>query len=349
MDKINNANPLLDLLEHPAFYVRDGIVVQVNEAARQRNIEIGQTIAQMIDRDLYAYQDFHSGCLYLTTVITGISYGAAVTRMDDCDLFLLDQPGQPERQALALAAQQLRQPLNTVFTVADELENTKQASQINRGLNQLHRIICNMADCTRYDSCSVSGAETTELCSFFAEIMEKATALLSDVNIHLHYTALPQTIIGLVNREMLERAIYNLLSNATKFSAPGGIIEAKLVRNENLLYFTLQDQGEGIPPELRSSVFFRYLREPGIEDCRHGVGLGMALVRSVASSHGGTVLIDQPETGGTRITMTLSLTADTDSSFRSPVRIPSADYAGGHDHALLELSDVLPASAYKKR
>ena len=88
------------------------------------------------------------------------------------------------------------------------------------------------------------------------------------------------------------------------------------------------------------------LRQPGIEDSRFGLGLGMVLVRSAAAAHGGAVLIDQPEGWGTRVTMTISLRRETAEVLRSPtMRI---DYAGERDHALTELSDCLPISLYQK-
>ena len=79
---------------------------------------------------------------------------------------------------------------------------------------------------------------------------------------------------------------------------------------------------------------------------RYGIGLGMVLIRSVASVHGGTVLIDQPTGEGTRITMTLQIRQATDSALRSPIM--KIDYAGERDHGLIELSESLPAGLYKK-
>ena len=69
------------------------------------------------------------------------------------------------------------------------------------------------------------------------------------------------------------------------------------------------------------------------------------LVRSAAASHGGAVLIDQPEGGGARVTMTIAIRQSTSGTLRSPIL--RVDYAGERDHALVELSDVLPAQCYE--
>ena len=90
-------------------------------------------------------------------------------------------------------------------------------------------------------------------------------------------------------------------------------------------------------------MFQRYLRQPGIEDGRFGMGLGMVLIRSAAARHGGTVLIDQPNGTGTRVSMTITISQDT-ASLRSPVL--RVDYSGEQDHGLVELADCLPLDAY---
>ena len=124
----------------------------------------------------------------------------------------------------------------------------------------------------------------------------------------------------------------------------GGTIEAELTQTGQFLRLSIQDSGSGIPDCVRGSVFDRYLRQPALEDSRFGIGLGMVLIRSAATAHGGTVLIDQPEGQGTRITMTLAVRQDSDPMVRASVI--SVDYAGGWDHRLLELADALPPALF---
>lgn len=335
-------NPMLDMLDRPAFLVKDFEIVQVNHGAKQKMFSVGEKIYPYLGDFLPIYRNYTGGCLYLNLTMYPFDCGAAVTQVGDLHLFCLEQQNQAD-QALAVIAQQLRMPLHTLFSIAD---TCRDAEVLQRGLSQIHRIVTNMADFPRYRDEGGLQLEPTELCSFFAETMDKATTLLSPTGLKLRYTALPQCVYGLADAQLLERAVYNLLSNAAKFSPKNGVIDVKLVVNGSQLSFTVQDQGDGIPPEILNSIFVRYLRVPGIEDSRHGVGLGLALVRTIAMIHNGTVLIDQPECGGTRVTMTVAVN-NTDAFLRSPVQFPRSDYASGHDRALLELSDVLPAKAYK--
>lgn len=348
MANTHNYDPLLEFMDRPAFLVTDGIIRQVNQAARQRMIATNEPISKYLDRDLPAYEEFHGGCLYLSLSVEQILCGASVIALDDSHLFLLDAQADSQLKALSLAAQQLRLPMNNVYIAAEAIDDRKMADHIAQSLSQMHRIICNMADAARYYERMSFCGETTDLNQFISETVEKATALVHTAGVQLTYTALPQNVVGTADRQMLERAILNLISNAVKFSPKHSTVDIKLTRKGHMLYFTVHDAGEGIDPDIQRTIFTRYLREPGIEDGRHGLGLGLSVVRSAATNHGGTVLIDHPESGGTRVTMTLDLRSREDHLLRSPISIPTVDYAGGHDHALLELSDVLPPSAYKE-
>ena len=114
-----------------------------------------------------------------------------------------------------------------------------------------------------------------------------------------------------------------------------------------MLFLTVQDSGSGIAGEIRGNVHTRFLRQPGLEDSRFGIGLGMVMIRSAAAAHGGTVLIDHPQGCGTRITMSMAIRQDTDSMVRSSML--QIDYAGDRDHALIELSNVLPSTPYSAK
>lgn len=349
MEQENTPNPLLALIDRPAFFVREGIITEVNQAAQQLQLCPGSEIETVLSGCMAAYQAFTGGTLSLTAVIADSPYQAQVARTESGDIFVLDAQ-HPELRAIALAAQHLRNPLNSIMTVADQLcsenqKDTEHLAQLQRGLYRLHRIVCNMSDSYRYQQPSSARLETTDITRVFDDSMEAIGTHLSACEIQLNYTGLNRMVIGLADREMLERAVYNLISNAVKFMSAGSTLDAKLTQNGNVLCFAVQNQQNASMPQSRP--FNRYLREPGIEDSRNGIGLGMALVRAVAASHGGTVLVDSPEPQSTRITMTVTVTTKADQTVHSSIRLPTSNYAGDRDRGLLELSEVLPADAYQ--
>jgi len=356
MDRGLDAMGMLDLMVSPGFCVKDGKIVKCNAAARGILLREGMEIAPLLATGEEEYAEFTGGCLYLFLNVSGVRMGASVTRMGDFDVFLPEEESeQGELQAVALAARELREPLAGIMTTAERLFPVEalqadpalqeQAARLNRGLYQMLRIIGNMSDAGRYAACPAARLETLDIPGFLQEVFARAADLVTHAGITLRFENLPQSLYALADSEKLERAVMNILSNSLKFTPAGGSIDAKLTRKGKRLYLSVQDSGTGIPDPLRGSIHRRYLRQPGMEDSRYGIGLGMVLIRSAAAIHGGTVLIDHPEGAGTRITMTLAIRQDTSGSVRSPLlRI---DYAGERDHALLELAESLPASLYE--
>lgn len=345
MDTLISGQALLALVNRPAFCVQDGLVVQTNEAARSRFIREGDHVSQFMPQIPEAYQQLQDGCLFLTLMLQDQPCNACVTRQETGDLFVLDFQTDASTRSLALAAVHLRQSLNMVYTSIEDIPKEMLPDQIRQALAQMHRTLCNMSDLARYSDPISARMTATNLSSLFSETMEKAQTLLEKSGYFLHYHV-DETVFGMADREMIERAFWNIISNAVKFSNEGDHLEASMSRSGNLLRFTFRDIGDGIPTEVLQQIYNRYLREPSMEDSRFGLGLGLAIVSSVAGLHGGTVLIDRPQGGGTRVTMTITIKPCPDHMLRSPVVSIFGDYSGGFDHGLLELSDVLSADLY---
>lgn len=348
---------MLDLIVSPAFCVSAGVISQVNQPAAQRMITAGTAVSQLIAIGKEEYADFSGGCLYLTLTVAGQSCGASVSRVNGLDVFVLEQEAdQAELQSMALAARELRTPLASVMTIADRLfplvgqQNDpiadEQIARINRGLFQMLRVISNMSDASRYTT-TTPNLETLDATAVLEEIFQKAAVLIRQAGITLTFTNLQEHVFCQMDTEKIERAVYNILSNSMKFTPRDGTIHARLTRTGDKLYLSVQDSGSGIPSGLLGSIYSRFRREPAVEDVRYGIGLGMVLIRSTASIHGGTVLIDQPADQGARITMSLRIHQGEGTSLRSPIL--KIDYAGERDHGLIELSDTLPVSLYDKR
>lgn len=356
MDQEMNALGMLDLMVRPGFCVKDGKIVKCNPDAESLLFRPGMDINPLLATGQTEYPEYSGGTLYLTLEISGARWGASVTRLGDVDVFLLEESADhAELQAMALAARELREPLAGIMTTADRLfpmealeddpKLREQAARLNRGLYQMLRIIGNMTDADDYAAGRNAQMDVLEIRGFFEDILRKNMALMEHTGLTLRFENLERSLYTLADKEKLERAVLNMLSNAMKFTPPGGTIDVRLTHRGRQLYLTVQDSGEGIPENIRGSVHRRYLRHAGYETGPFGIGLGMVLIRSAAAIHGGTVLIDHPEGAGTRITMTMEIRQDSSGNVRSPrLRI---DYAGERDHSLVELSEILPHTFYE--
>jgi signal transduction histidine kinase len=121
---------------------------------------------------------------------------------------------------------------------------------------------------------------------------------LNETGITLTRAIAPEAAALTCDARRMRQALYNLLSNAIGFSQKGQAVEVSVSREGHTVVFTVTDHGRGIPDSLKDKVFDRF--ESHTAGTRHrGVGLGLAIVRSFVSLHGGTVEIQSPPGDGT--------------------------------------------------
>lgn len=355
MEQNNRDVSLLQLLRRPAFCVENGVITRRNEEAAAYLLDIGTDVRQLISIGGEEYESFASGCLYLTLQMGNQALAACVVADEQAHIFILEQQEDlAQLRSFALAARELREPLAGMMAAADQLlpaaaagdapQVKLQAAQMNRRLFQMLRLVGNMSDAAQYACGGQGRMETVNIAAFLDELFQRAAELSEKAGISLRYTGLPQDTFTLADRDRLERAIYNLLSNAMKACGDGGVIDAKVTLRKNVVVVSIADNGSGIAGDMLGNVYSRFLRSPSLMDGQSGLGLGMVLVKSTAALHGGAVLIDKPAGQGTRVSMSIAVRQESGSIVRSPVL--RLDYAGERDHGLVELADVLPAALY---
>ena len=328
------SNVIIRMLEHmdrSSFIVKDSIIVHANQASVSLGIQPNISVNELLHQD---YTPNITGTQSLKLAVLGSEYSATVENIEDYDLFVLEHDSNiNELRVLALASQKLRAPLTTLM---NSIEDTTPI--INRSLHQLHRAVSNMSDAYRYQIFHEPKLEPTALCAFMDELIESIYERIKETGIELSYKGLNSECFCLIDRELLERCILNLVSNS--IAAESTKIHIKLKRTKNQLLLTIDDNGNGIPSHLRNEAFHHFHRDPELT-CEGGLGLGMQIVQAAAAAHNGTVLMAHRDDVGIRITVTLSVMKST-----MPVRSPGMkyDYLGGRDHALTELSEVLPLS-----
>lgn len=335
---------LLELLPRPVFCVKNGIITRLNQPAKKLYLREGLPVEALLEAGSENYAAYCGGLLYVTLTIHGQSFGASIVRMGKEDLFTLDQQFEnDELRILALAARELRAPLTDAMLTVQQLSQEDAAlKKLNRSLYQLLRVIGNMSDAS--GSSLSFRPERQNVDAVFREIAEKVTALSDTAGIEITYTGLQTDCSCVFDRQLMERAVLNMVSNAQKFTPKGGAIHMQLRASGKQFCFSATDTGSGISEQEQATLFSRYLREPCLEDSRHGIGLGMLLIRNAAALHRGAVLVDHPEGSGTRVTVTFCSLPD--DMVKLHTALLRTDYAGEQDHALIELSEFLSYDKY---
>lgn len=325
---------LLALINRPAFCAENGRITDLNAAARSLALSEETDLWELLADGRDAYTEFNGGCLSLALILPGGTVPAEVTLLDRGHLFTLEpETAGDDLRLLSLAAQALREPLADVMALADELpEDTAHRAELNRGLHRLLRIVGNMTPTPQFRP------EMIELNALLREVWDSAQPACDARGIRFVFKPSPAPVYITADGVMLTRAIHNLLSNSMKFS-PARELRLELRRSGGICRIRFLDPGAVLPP----APFTRYLREPGLEDPRSGLGMGLRVVRHAASAHRGTVLMTAAGEGGVLTELRLPIRQDT--VVRSDrLRI---SYTGERSPLLVELSDVLPPEFYK--
>lgn len=349
---------LLDHLSQPAFFEVDGTVVLRNALAGERHIQPGDAVARFLPAELPLPSDPQE-TVQVTLTLPEERLGATVLRHGEGRVFLLAGSAQAELhpQTLLAVAQSIRTPLSNLFGVASSLfpmlEETedpmlqRQLASMNRAHYQLLRLACNLTDMRS----ALLGElklrrEKAELTGFFRELFDRAAPLLHEAGLELQYTCNAKPFCGWIDRQRLERAVWNLLSNTVKFTPRGGTITAELEYTFSAAVLRIHDSGEGVSPAQLTTAFQGYDRICALGDPRWGAGLGLPLAEHIVRLHGGTLMLHTSEGKGTTAVLSLSLSVPgtAELQFHSPTA--SIDYTGGYAHELVELSDVLPLSEF---
>jgi signal transduction histidine kinase len=112
------------------------------------------------------------------------------------------------------------------------------------------------------------------------------------------------------DRAAAQRALENVMGNAVKYGAPDTPIRVKIALVNERVMLSVHNEGEPIPPDQMESIFQVFRRaDPAKEANIEGWGIGLPYVRSVAESHGGSVVVDSAVSRGTTFVIDIPLDA----------------------------------------
>ncbi len=219
-----------------------------------------------------------------------------------------------QKSLLANASHELRSPL-TRIRMGLELMGGEAASasrlEISRNITELDQLIEEILLASRLDArdANLGTVESVDLIGLAAEECARVGAeLLLDLDPGWRTdhsapgdAALPVQGVA----KLLRRAVRNLLENAQRHAA--GTITLGLSQSAGSAVIRVCDQGPGVPADLRERIFEPFYRLPGATERDGGVGLGLALVKSITLRHGGSVHCEDRAGGGACFVMQLPL------------------------------------------
>jgi two-component system OmpR family sensor kinase len=218
-----------------------------------------------------------------------------------------------QREFVADASHELRTPLTSVLAnlelLADSVdgEQREAAHSALRSSRRMRRLVADLLLLARHDAARKAPHTPTDVGQVLVEAAAEVGAIAAEHELSID--ARRAIVDGA--RDELHRLTLNLIENAIRHTPPGTRVRASVERVDGAVRLTVEDDGPGIPADLRERVFERFVR--GVGDRGGSSGLGLSIVQAVAGSHGGSVSIESPTTNGalrargTRFEVTLPL------------------------------------------
>ena len=216
------------------------------------------------------------------------------------------------------------------------------AALLYQSYYRILRVVNNLTDAAALEDEAPLPLENDDIVGFCRDLCRRCEDLARLRRQELLFKSDKSGHIVAFNAAYLERLLLNLLSNAFKFTPPGGTVTLSVKVQPSAVELTVLDTGGGVPQELLPTLFDRYLHTERMDPAPHGLGLGLPICRRIAAGHGGNIMVTSTEGEGTRVVVSIP-NRQTDI-----VRVKDMgfDYAGGFNHMLLELSDALPHTAF---
>ncbi len=207
------------------------------------------------------------------------------------------------KSLLANASHELRSPLARI-RMSLELSSLEASSpqrvEISRGITELDSLIDEILLASRLDTqqADAEPMESLDLTGLAAEECARAQAELA-------VSATGQSLVIHGSPRLLRRLMRNLLENAKRYGSSGGgqgevtlELTQQRIGQQDFAVVEVHDRGPGVPPAQRKRIFEPFYRLPGASERDGGVGLGLALVKSISERHGGTVRCEARPGGG---------------------------------------------------
>jgi len=208
-----------------------------------------------------------------------------------------------QKSLLANASHELRSPLTRIrmgLELMGAPSSLAARQEIERNITELDQLIEEILLASRLDA-RESDLGTVESVDLIGLAAEECARVDAEFEVQLAPTGGPEgagpadlPVRGV--SKLLRRAVRNLLENARRYGA--GSITLALSIDQDRALIRVCDRGPGVPPELRERIFEPFYRLPGATERDGGVGLGLALVKSIALRHGGAVHCENHPEGG---------------------------------------------------
>ncbi len=236
----------------------------------------------------------------------------------------LGELDEAKTRFFANISHELRTPLTIMLGITERLglklkpdaevpEVSEMLGLLEHNGLRLMKLIDDLLDLVRFDTGHADLIfQPTPIKPYFEGLMKSLRHLSEQDSVALNWTCESSHPAILLDRDKFDKIVLNLVINSIKFTPSGGSIDVDLLLSDDCLNLSVKDTGVGIPPENLEKIFGRFWQVDTSSTRKfQGTGIGLALVRAVAESLGGTVGVTSQIGGGTNFTITFPIESTT--------------------------------------
>ena len=242
-------------------------------------------------------------------------------RIEHLEREKLEEINRSKMQFFTNISHEIRTPLTLITAPVEKLlessldnSQIKLAEYIRRNVKRLERIVNQLLELQKIENTQFSlKAREIDLISFFSEIVSLFDEKANDKNIHLVFETNCEKLIAWIDPEKMDKVIFNLLSNAFKFTSPGGLITVSVKKiiedgGEGSFTISVSDSGKGMNKMHLERIFERFYQIKNKETGQvTGTGIGLHLSKELVEKHHGTISVKSTEGLGSTFTVTMPL------------------------------------------
>lgn len=208
---------------------------------------------------------------------------------------------------------ELRTPLTLIVNPIKDILSTKEAGAEKNDLNVVYRNsrrLLSLVDQLLLFRKTESETESLklvkiDLCKFAKEIFLCFNYLAKNNNIDYTFHCELEELFIYADRDKLEIVLFNLLSNALKFTPKGGFVRLNIIQNNELIQISVSDSGPGIPEDVGEKLFDKFYKVMNNTSLKIGFGIGLYLVKNFVELHHGKISYTTKTNEGTTFNIEL--------------------------------------------
>jgi signal transduction histidine kinase len=147
--------------------------------------------------------------------------------------------------------------------------------------------------------------QDVEIAAMFAEAQAMFSSAVSQKGLEMTCEVEEGTRPALADPSRLSQVLYNLVSNAVKYTDSGSITMRAHDTGDSMIEISVSDTGTGIPSSAREAIFARFVKAQSAETAREGTGLGLSITKAIVEAHGGTISVQSKVGSGSTFSFTV--------------------------------------------